>query len=171
MENSQITNPLIDKDFAKKVTFADKAPEVAAPQVELYTPKGPDKSGFYWGTGRRKSSIARVRIKPGEGKIVINDREFDSYFNRPEHKSAVEAPLKAVDGMGKYDVFVNVQGGGETGQSGAIMLGLARALRDVDIANLNILRQTGYLTRDGRMKERKKYGQRGARRRYQFSKR
>lgn len=133
--------------------------------------KGPDKGGFYWGTGRRKSSVARVRIKPGDGKLVVNKRDVNEYFPRQQDRVAVLAPLKAVDGVKIFDVFVNVRGGGITGQSGATMLGVARALRNYDEDYLPALRDGGYLTRDSRMVERKKPGQRGARRRFQFSKR
>ncbi len=171
MEN-QNGSPLINPETAANITGQ---PESDFSQnettAEIYQSKGPDKAGFYWGTGRRKSSVARVRIKPGDGKLIINDKELDEYFKRVEQKNFVLAPLKAIDSEGKFDVFVNVNGGGSTGQAGAIMLGVARALRDYDTSLLSPLRQGGYLTRDGRMKERKKYGQRGARRRYQFSKR
>ena len=173
MENNEQANaPLIDASVVAGITGeAVVAEEAQTETTQTYKPKGPDKTGFYWGTGRRKSSVARVRIKPGSGTIAINKKEVDEFFARPEDRKSVVAPLEAIDGMGKFDVFVNVQGGGSTGQAGAVMLGLARALRDYDINLLNILRQTGYLTRDGRMKERKKPGQRGARRKFQFSKR
>ena len=131
----------------------------------------PDKGGFIWGTGRRKSSIARVRIKPGEGKLLINKKEVDGYFMREQDKNTVLSPLKALDIEKNFDIFVNVKGGGTTGQSGAIMLGIARALKNYDISMLPALRDAGYLTRDGRMVERKKPGQKGARKRFQFSKR
>jgi len=133
--------------------------------------KGPDKGGYYWGTGRRKSAVARVRIKPGTGKIVINKRELEDYFRRQQDRNAVVAPLKAVDGEKSFDVFINVKGGGTTGQAGASLLGIARALRAYDPGLVHVLREGGHLTRDPRMVERKKPGQRGARRRFQFSKR
>ena len=133
--------------------------------------KGPDKGGFYWGTGRRKSSVARVRIKPGDGKLLINKRELGNYFTREQDKKSVLAPLKAVDAEKSFDVFINVRGGGTTGQAGASLLGIARALKNYDENYIQPLRDGGYLTRDGRMVERKKPGQRGARRRFQFSKR
>jgi len=133
--------------------------------------KGPDKGGFYWGTGRRKRSVARVRIRPGDGKLMVNKKEFDNYFRREQDRQAVQAPIKAVNAEGVFDVFVNVKGGGTTGQSGATTLGVARALRSYNKEYLHLLREGGYLTRDGRMVERKKPGQRGARRRFQFSKR
>jgi small subunit ribosomal protein S9 len=133
--------------------------------------KGPDKGGFYWGTGRRKSSVARVRIKPGEGKLLINKKQLTDYFTREQDRQIVLAPLLAVEGLKSFDVFVNVQGGGSSGQSGATRLGVARALRNYDENYLQQLRDGGHLTRDSRMVERKKPGQRGARRRFQFSKR
>ena len=138
---------------------------------EVKAGKGPDRGGYYWGTGRRKSSVARVRIKPGEGKLLVNKRELKEYFARQQDRDAVVAPLKAVDAEKTFDVFINVKGGGTTGQSGASRLGVARALRNYDQSYVTVLRDGGYLTRDGRMVERKKPGQRGARRRFQFSKR
>ena len=131
----------------------------------------PDRGGFIWGTGRRKSSVARVRIKPGEGKLIINKRELGDYFNRVQDKDAVMAPLAAANVEKSFDIFVNVQGGGSTGQSGAIRLGIARALVHYDESMLDLLRSGGHLTRDGRMVERKKPGQPGARKSFQFSKR
>lgn len=135
------------------------------------TKKVQAKGGFFWGTGRRKTSVARVRIKPGKGELKINNRELDKYFTRPQDISNVVAPLKATKTEKSLDVFVNVQGGGITGQSGAVMQGIARALKNYDPSLLQTLRDGGYLTRDGRMVERKKPGQSGARRRFQFSKR
>ena len=133
--------------------------------------KGPDKGGFYWGTGRRKSSVARVRIKPGDGKLLVNKRQLDDYFSREQDRKAVVAPLQAVEAEKAFDVFVNVRGGGTTGQAGATLLGIARALKNYDENYMHTLREGGYLTRDSRMVERKKPGQRGARRKFQFSKR
>ena len=130
-----------------------------------------DKGGFIWGTGRRKSSVARVRLKPGDGKLLINKRKVDEYFTQQYDRDAVQAPLKALNLTGAFDVFVNVGGGGTTGQAGAVRLGIAKALRNYDENLLKELRDGGYLTRDSRMVERKKYGQRGARRKFQFSKR
>ena len=133
--------------------------------------KNPDKGGYWWGTGRRKSSVARVRIKPGDGKLLVNKRGFEDYFTREQDRKAVLAPLKAVDAEKSFDVFINVKGGGTTGQAGASLLGIARALKKYDENYLQVLRDSGHLTRDPRMVERKKPGQRGARRRFQFSKR
>jgi len=131
----------------------------------------PDRGGFCWGTGRRKSSVARVRIKPGDGKLLINKRALADYFKRQQDRKAVMAPLGAVDAEKSFDVFANVKGGGTSGQSGAVSLGIARALKNYDENYVQPLRDGGHLTRDARMVERKKPGQRGARRKFQFSKR
>ena len=133
--------------------------------------KGPDKCGFYWGTGRRKTSVARVRIKAGKGELKINKKKLDEYFTRPQDINAVIAPLKTTKTQKSIDILVNVKGGGITGQSGAIMLGIARALKNYDPGLTQSLRDAGLLTRDGRMVERKKPGRPGARKRFQFSKR
>ena len=135
------------------------------------TKKGGSPGGYYWGTGRRKSSVARVRIKPGDGKLLINKKELGDYFTREQDRKAVLAPLQAVEAEKTFDVFINVRGGGTSGQSGAALLGIARALKNYDENYLQALRDGGHLTRDSRMVERKKPGQRGARKRFQFSKR
>lgn len=130
------------------------------------------KNGYWWGTGRRKSSVARVRVKPGEGRFVINKKNgVEDHFKAPEHRNDMYAPLQVTSTEGRMDVFVNVQGGGLTGQAGAIRLGLARALKAYDPTLEDALREHGFLTRDARQVERKKYGQPGARRQFQFSKR
>jgi small subunit ribosomal protein S9 len=127
--------------------------------------------GFWLGVGRRKSAVARVRIKPGEGKFLINDRAVDNFFTEVQYRADAVAPLKVTNLEGKIDVFVTIHGGGTTGQAGAVLMGLSRALKNYD-SNLEItLRDNGFLTRDSREVERKKYGQAGARRRFQFSKR
>ena len=125
----------------------------------------------FYGTGRRKSSIARVYLVPGTGKIVINKRDIDEYFGLETLKLIVRQPLVATDNADKFDVKVTVRGGGTTGQAGAIRHGIARALLTVDNDFRPVLKKAGYLTRDPRMKERKKYGLKGARRAPQFSKR
>jgi small subunit ribosomal protein S9 len=124
-----------------------------------------------YGTGRRKSSVARVWLQPGEGKIQVNDLPVDEFFPRPTLKMLLTQPLKVVGAEGKYDVMANVSGGGSSGQAGAIRLGIARALVQVDETMRTALKKAGLLTRDPRVKERKKYGQKGARARFQFSKR
>ncbi len=129
------------------------------------------KGGYWWGTGRRKSSVARVRIRPGDGKLLVNKRTLENYFTREQDQKAVMAPLKAIEAEKSFDVFINVRGGGTSGQAGASLLGIARALKNYDESYIQPLRDGGHLTRDGRMVERKKPGQAGARRRFQFSKR
>ena len=125
----------------------------------------------FYGTGRRKSSIARVFLTPGKGNITINKRDIDEYFGLETLKVIVRQPLSAIDGAEKYDAVVTVKGGGYTGQAGAIRHGIARALLQVDAEFRPVLKKAGYLTRDPRMKERKKYGLKAARRAPQFSKR
>ena len=125
----------------------------------------------FYGTGRRKSSIARVYLVPGNGKITINKKDMDQYFGLETLKIIVRQPLEATNTLDKYDVLVNVRGGGFTGQAGAIRHGIARALLNVDADFRPTLKKAGYLTRDPRMKERKKYGLKKARRAPQFSKR
>ena len=126
----------------------------------------------YYGTGRRKSSVARVRLVPGNGKVTINGRDIDDYFGLDTLKVIVRQPLTITSTIGKFDVIANVEGGGFTGQAGAIRHGIARALLEVDTdAFRATLKSAGYLTRDSRMKERKKYGLKAARRAPQFSKR
>jgi len=125
----------------------------------------------YYGTGRRKHSVARVRLVPGEGRIVINKRDMDSYFGLETLKLIVKQPLVLTETLGRYDVLVNVKGGGTSGQAGAIRHGVARALLKADPELRGVLKRAGFLTRDPRMKERKKYGLKAARRAPQFSKR
>ena len=125
----------------------------------------------YIGTGRRKSSVARVRLVPGEGKVIINGRAMEEYIPFAALREVVNQPLNATETLGSYDVLVNVKGGGYTGQAGAIRHGIARALLQADPEYRGTLKRAGFLTRDSRMKERKKYGLKGARRAPQFSKR
>ncbi len=125
----------------------------------------------FHGTGRRKKSIARVYLTPGKGNIIVNKRELDDYFGLETLKVIVRQPLVATDTADKFDILVNVKGGGYTGQAGAIRHGIARALLTVDNDYRPVLKKAGFLTRDPRMKERKKYGLKAARRAPQFSKR
>ena len=125
----------------------------------------------YYGTGRRKSSAARVRLVPGEGRVIINGREFENYIPFAALREVVKQPLVVTETLGNYDVLVNVNGGGYTGQAGAIRHGISRALLKADPEYRLSLKRAGLLTRDARMKERKKYGLKGARRAPQFSKR
>ncbi len=129
------------------------------------------KTTDYLGTGRRKTSVARVRIRPGAGKITINGRTLEEYFHNLKQRNAVLAPLEQTGKRKEVDIIVRVEGGGITGQADACKLGIARALKKIDETLTAGLRDTGMLTRDARMKERKKYGLRGARRGTQFSKR
>lgn len=130
-----------------------------------------DNNNLALGTGRRKTSVARVFLREGNGKITVNGRDVDDFFKNPGLTYMVKQPLDVTDSLGKYDVIVNVKGGGPTGQAGACRHGLSRALVAYDEANKPSLKANGFLTRDPRMVERKKYGQRGARRKFQFSKR
>ena len=128
-------------------------------------------SNEFLGTGRRKTSVARVRISTGTGKIQVNGRAFEVYFPLESQRMAVQQPFVTTATSGKYDVSINVVGGGPVGQAGAVRHGIARALIEADAALRPLLKADGLLTRDPRMKERKKYGQPGARKRFQFSKR
>jgi small subunit ribosomal protein S9 len=133
---------------------------------------GEDKTGgYFWGTGRRKTSTARVRMRPGHGEIHVNGRTIESFFKKENDRSVVTSALRFTKLATAFDVFANVQGGGTSGQAEAVRLGISRALLLYDRNLEKLLREEGYLTRDPRMVERKKYGQAGARRRFQFSKR
>ncbi|WP_432404419.1 30S ribosomal protein S9 [Wukongibacter sp. M2B1] len=125
----------------------------------------------YYGTGRRKKSIARVRLVPGSGKVIINGRDLDNYFDYETLKREVTRPLVMTETEGKFDVLARVHGGGFTGQAGALRHGISRALLKADVEHRPVLKKAGFLTRDPRMKERKKYGLKAARRAPQFSKR
>ncbi len=132
---------------------------------------GDNQNNYVLGTGRRKSSVARVRLLEGEGAVTVNKCLLEDFFPREVDRAVVIAPLKITDTLGKYGVFVNVVGGGSTGQAGAISLGVARALVKADGGHMDVLRSNGLLTRDSRMKERKKYGKKGARKSFQWTKR
>src|SRR3954453_8177429 len=146
--------------------------DTETPTDEATTPtEQQGKQTFVWGTGRRKTAVARVRVAAGSGKILVNNRQLNDYFSSERDRKAIFGPLEVTNTGGKMDVLVNASGGGLTGQAGAIIMGLGRALVRFDSTLEKPLRDAGFLTRDSRMKERKKYGQRGARRRFQFSKR
>ncbi len=130
-----------------------------------------DSKPYFYGTGRRKKSVARVRVYPGTGTVTVNDRDIDDYFGLETLKLIVRQPLAVTETDGKFDIICRVAGGGVTGQAGAIRHGLSRALLQYDEALRPALKKSGFLTRDPRMKERKKYGLKGARRAPQFSKR
>ncbi len=125
----------------------------------------------FYATGKRKTSIARVWIKPGSGNITVNRRPIDEYFGRETSKMVVRQPLELTNNMGKFDIFVNVAGGGPSGQAGAIKHGITKALLEADLELRGVLKKAGFITRDSRAKERKKYGKAAARRSFQFSKR
>lgn len=151
--------------------MADEEKAAQQSQGSATIPAPDSKKHYFWGTGRRKTSIARVRLRAGSGKFEVNERPLDKYFSEQRDREDATAPLRATETFGKVDVFVNVSGGGNTGQAGAIVLGVARALKSANTEYEAALRAGGFLTRDSRMKERKKYGRRGARRSFQFSKR
>jgi len=128
------------------------------------------ESKFY-ATGKRKSSVARVWMKPGSGNIMVNQKTIDEYFGRETSKMVIRQPLELTDNVGKFDIFVNVCGGGPSGQAGAIKHGITKALLEADAELRGALKKAGFVTRDSRVKERKKYGKAAARRSFQFSKR
>ena len=131
----------------------------------------PDMSHAFYATGRRKEAIARVWMSPGTGQISINERTLDDYFGRATSRMVVRQPLELTETVGRYDIFVNVCGGGLAGQADAIRHGISRGLCRINETFRPTLKKAGYLTRDARIKERKKYGRKGARKRFQFSKR
>jgi small subunit ribosomal protein S9 len=144
---------------------------VAVDPTPAPVPTGPDAHGWWRGTGRRKTAVARVRIKSGTGEFKVNNRDLDVYFCEARDLKNIRNVLEKTGTLGSVDIFVNANGGGYMGQAGAIILGLGRALMKYDTSLEPILRDNGFLTRDAREVERKKYGQPGARRRFQFSKR
>ena len=125
----------------------------------------------FYATGKRKSSIARVWIKPGSGEITVNTKTLDQYFGRETSKMVVKQPLELTDNVGKFDIYVTVKGGGDSGQAGAIKHGITKALIEADADLRGTLKKAGFITRDSRIKERKKYGKKAARASFQFSKR
>jgi len=125
----------------------------------------------YYATGKRKSAIARVYMKAGSGNIVVNKRSYEEYFTRPSLKMIIRQPFEITGKNGQFDLYVNVSGGGVAGQAGAVKHGISKALLEYDVQLRPVLKKAGFLTRDARIKERKKYGQPGARKRFQFSKR
>jgi small subunit ribosomal protein S9 len=161
-----------DDTEQSETTTTEKAPSEKATgsaKSESTAPAG--KPTYTWGVGRRKTAVARVRIAPGSGKIEINGRTLNEYFTAEKDRKSIFGPLEVTNTGGKMDIWARCAGGGHTGQAGAIVMGLGRALAKFDSALEVPLRGSRFLTRDSRMKERKKYGQRGARRKFQFSKR
>jgi small subunit ribosomal protein S9 len=182
VEEPAVEEPAVEEPAADAPEAGSSLPEITLGEGSIadssadpeYVPilRGKvDRFGVAMGTGRRKTSVARVRIKEGSGQFLINGRSLDTYFGVERDREMVQAPLKLADKLGKVDISIRVNGGGTTGQTGAIMLGISRALEVVDPALHFKLAEAGYLTRDGRMVERKKYGLRKARRSFQFSKR
>jgi len=152
---------------AKQVKASAHPAPVETGEAESSNAQGP----VFWATGRRKEAVARVRVLPGTGTIVVNNQPYDRYFPREMLRLTIRQPLLLTHQLGKVDVLVTVDGGGLTGQAGAVRLGIARALTELDPALRGALRGAGLLTRDPRMKERKKYGRKGARKRFQWTKR
>lgn len=150
-------------------------PEMAAASpaeaAKPAAPPPPPASGKFHGIGRRKSAVARVRLIPGDGRILVNSKSAETYFNEPQEQAAVTDPLRVTNTLKHFNVIVSVSGGGHSGQAGAVRLGVSRALVRADGRYEPFLRDRGFLTRDSREVERKKYGRRKARRRFQFSKR
>jgi small subunit ribosomal protein S9 len=142
----------------------------AAPEAPKYVQKL-DKQGRAYATGKRKDAVARVWIKPGAGKIVINEREIETYFARPVLRMMIQQPIAAANRAGQYDVICTVSGGGLSGQAGAVRHGISKALTNFEPDLRSVLKRGGFLTRDSRVVERKKYGRAKARRSFQFSKR
>jgi len=168
LENEQATPSATAEPEAPTET-AVETPAPAPEQAE--TPAPASNEPFFWGTGRRKKAVARVRVRRGTGQFTINKRKYDEYFPLDKDRQAIMSPLEAGSIKNTLDIWVNVQGGGPTGQAGAVSLGLARAIAKALPEAEPALRSNGLLTRDARMSERKKYGQKGARKRFQFSKR
>lgn len=157
-----------------ELTFAQEAAAPAAvvePQAPVIRRGKLDRFGVAMGTGRRKTAVARVRLKPGNGAFEVNGRPMEEFFCIERDRTSVQAPLRAAEKLGAVDVWVRVNGGGTTGQAGAIVLGIARALEALNPTLHSLLAEGGYLTRDSRMVERKKYGHKKSRRSFQFSKR
>ena len=166
-ENGPVTEEQNVGEGAVIEAAASATPVVEAAPVETPAPL-PD---VIWGTGRRKSSVARVRIKNGTGRVLVNGRDYKEYFPTIQYQNVATAPLRVTSTRERFDIFANIKGGGLTGQAGALSLGIARALKIIDQSLEEALRDKNLMTRDPRMKERKKYGLHGARRGVQFSKR
>jgi small subunit ribosomal protein S9 len=179
METSASTTPEASAETTShaeptlELTLGSGAPAEEAPQTHAApTMRGRiDRFGVAMGTGRRKTAVARVRIRRGTGKMTINNRPLEDYFRVERNRAVVQGPLEATEMVGHVDIWVRAQGGGTTGQVGAIVLGIARALQAMEPSLHVRLSEGGFLTRDGRMVERKKYGRKKARRSFQFSKR
>ena len=168
MENTNTTDTSSAAPAEGHAPMAGGLGHTASPSAPNPKPK---QGHWWWGTGRRKTAVARVRIKPGDGKFIVNEKPMEKFFNEERDRKDILNVLKVTNTEGRVDIHVNTHGGGFTGQAGAVLLGLARALNKYDQTLEPILRENNFLTRDSREVERKKYGQAGARRRFQFSKR
>ena len=173
---SQVSGAVIREHYRAGLPLDDEwtttaTGEAVATALEAAERPAPPHGQWWWGTGRRKSAVARVRIRPGEGTLIINKRSYEEYFTEERDRNDLVNVLNKTKTEGQLEIHVNVHGGGYTGQAGAIVLGLGRALRGYDQTLEPILRENAFLTRDPRKVERKKYGQPGARKRFQFSKR
>jgi len=160
-----------EKETLAEVMPASIAPETLAPMAAVSAEPKIDAHGRSYATGKRKDSVARVWIKPGAGKVSVNGREFERYFARPTLRLIINQPFEVAEREGQYDVICTVKGGGLSGQAGAVRHGISKALTYYEPGLRPILKQAGFLTRDARVVERKKYGKRKARRSFQFSKR
>lgn len=171
-ETPEITAPA-ESEPAEEGTAPAEEPVVEEPPAEEPQPVmgEPDEHGRFYGTGRRKTSVARVYLRPGSGRIVVNGRRLEETFTSPAWREHARGPLVFTGVIDQFDAQISVKGGGSSGQAGAVRQGLARALARANPSLRPKLRQNGYLTRDPRMKERKKYGQKGARKRFQWTKR
>ena len=156
--------------MAETITSLDQLPATAAPAAPVYTQKL-DASGRAYATGKRKNAIARVWLKPGNGRITVNGKEFNAFFARPVLQMILQQPIIAAGRKDQYDIDVTVSGGGLSGQAGAVRHGISKALQDYEPELRTVLKKGGFLTRDSRVVERKKYGRAKARRSFQFSKR
>ena len=150
-----------EEEIVSEEEVEEEEEEEASPEPELWS----------WGLGRRKTSVARIRIRSGTGKVTVNKKPLDTYFCLDRLRRRAVEPLKTLKYEGRLDIFANIKGGGITGQAEAMLMGLARAILKYDSTTMDVLRTSGHLTRDSRMVERKKYGRRGARASFQFSKR
>jgi small subunit ribosomal protein S9 len=166
-----VAEDVVNDDAVEEEEVASEEEEVVSEEEEEEeeVPAGPEP--WAWGLGRRKTAIARVRIRSGSGRVVVNKKPLDEYFCTDRLRRRAIEPLKTVKLEGRLDIFANIKGGGTTGQAEAMLMGLARAILKYDETTMGVLRTSGHLTRDSRMVERKKYGRRGARASFQFSKR
>jgi small subunit ribosomal protein S9 len=174
MDETTTPDDMTTPETPGELTFTgdDSVPAaVVEPQAPVIRRGKLDRFGVAMGTGRRKTAVARVRLRAGNGAFVVNGRLMEEFFCTERDRILVQAPLKTADKLGQLDVWVRVNGGGTTGQAGAIVLGIARALEAINPGLHGVLADGGYLTRDSRMVERKKYGHKKARRSFQFSKR